>query len=104
MWYAIDLLLFGKREGRNIDPHLWEETIILVQAEDEQMAIKKGEIIGKRLETNYVSVTNERVFWSFDRIIMTYEIDSDVLEEGVEVFSRHLRKEEAKSLCTPFDE
>ena len=103
MWYSVDALIkniVGCPEHNT----LWEEVIFLVNANDETDAEDK--IRNKLMNENceYLAQSGETIKWEFDSILMTYEILSDQIADGTELFSRFLKKEEVASLKTPFDD
>lgn len=102
MWFCASLLLYSEHAGQpNADP-LWEELIILFQAENEESARQKAESRGKAEQHEYRNAENELIRWRFERVERIYEIESEILEDGTEVFSRFLRDAEVKSLLLPF--
>jgi hypothetical protein len=104
MWFGISLLLRGEESRRSKDEWLWEECIVVVEADSADAAALIGETLGKRSEQEYVAAAGGTVRWVFDRVERTYQIDADKCESGAEVFSRFLRASEVKSLLTPFED
>jgi transcriptional antiterminator Rof (Rho-off) len=82
---------------------LWEESIVLIEAESAEDASVKARMVAKAAETEYVSAAGETISWKLDRIERLYEI-GESLSAGKEVFSRFLRNSEVESLLTPFPE
>jgi Domain of unknown function (DUF4288) len=103
MWYTVSLLLKSRHLNQPSEQDwLWEESIVLVQAENEDDARRAGERIGKSKELEYVSATGDQVRWTFETIESVCEILDDTITSGTEVFSRFLRNEEVDSILTPF--
>jgi hypothetical protein len=101
MWYAVDVLM--KSCSSELNDALWEECIYLLEAnselEAEYQAQKEAVAAG---EVEYVAESGEAIKWEFDSVLSIYEILSDKIVSGTELFSRFLRKEEADSLKTPW--
>jgi hypothetical protein len=89
--------------GRNDKDSLWEESILLIDAETEDEAAARAVAIAKATETQYVSATGDSVVWTFQQVERVFEIESN-LRSGTELFSRHLRNSEVQSLLTPFED
>src|SRR5205809_1549521 len=100
MWYAVNLLFKSVHPEHHENEFLWEERLVLVQAETEAAARLEGECIGKSEEHEYVAANGDLVRWSFEQVERVCEIDS--LEHGSELFSRFLNTQEVESLLTPF--
>lgn len=104
MWYAASLLYESAHDCHPSSDALWEDRIVLVQADSEAAAKKQAESFGKAEECAYTSATGEPVHWVFRQVERIYPIETETLESGTEVFSRFLRASEAESLLTPFRE
>jgi hypothetical protein len=104
MWFAANLLFKSVHVGQPEENPLWEERIVLIQAETEAEAREQGERLGKEEEHEYVSATGDLVRWTFQQIERVYPIEADTLQNRTEVFSRFLRSNEVESLLTPFKE
>ena len=105
--YSASLLFRSNRDGVAADfdgPGLWEESIILVEALSEADAAEEAARIGQSMESNYVALDGARVSWHFHKVERVFEIQDRPLAHGCEIFSRHLRGSEVKSLLTPFDD
>ena len=103
MWFSASLLFFSEHVGHSVANPLWEEQIILLQGADEDAAKAKAELRGKAEEHEYRNAENHLVRWRFERVERIFQIESETLAEGTEVFSRFLRDTDVKSLLTPFD-
>jgi hypothetical protein len=102
MWYAASLLFKSVKESSD-EPSLWEESIRLVRADTDAEAHEKAVRLGRSAETSY-EADGSLVTWSFDRVERIYAIEGVQVEDGTELFSRHLRDSEVRSLLTPFDD
>ncbi len=104
MWYSVDILMKSSSSKVEGIPLLWEEVIIIVEAEGEADARTKAENIARLDEVEYTSISGENIEWTYERILQVYEIRPSQIADGTEVFSRFLRDSEVKSLSMPFDE
>ncbi len=100
MWFAANLQFESVHDGQPSDHDLWEERLILVQADSESQARTKAELFGKQEEHEYVSATGDRVHWVFRRIEKVAPIDAPTLEDGTELFSRFLKGAEVQSILS----
>jgi len=98
MWYAVSRLFESCHPDHPSEPSIWEESIVLVDAESYDEARQEAERRGKSDEHEYISATGEPVQWRFRAIERVFAIDESALESGTEVFSRFLRAGEAASL------
>ncbi|MGE5409826.1 MAG: DUF4288 domain-containing protein [Clostridiales bacterium] len=103
-WYSASLLFEGINSGKSEAEQLWEETIVLFLAKNEEEAEEKARLLGLNSEHEYESVTRDMVKWEFRHILSIQEVLTDNISDGAEVFSRYLRASEAISLRTPFNE
>ena len=101
MWYSVSLLYRSESDEEPAASSLWEESIILVQADDEMQAQKE---VKKFIcePFSYQTVDGRQLRWVFDSIERVCEIDD--LISGAELFSRFLLASEAESLKKPFSE
>lgn len=83
---------------------IWEETICLFEAENEDEVRKKAEEKGRFEEVKYQAISGDIVNWVYDGILKIYDLSEDNLVDGTEIFSRFLRENEVKSLQTPFED
>jgi hypothetical protein len=97
-------LLFKSEHQPDSNPYpLWEECVILIEAENESDAKVKAAQHGKAGEHEYKNQAGELVRWSFERVERVCHIDKDALTDGTELFSRFLKDSEVKSLLTSFN-
>ena len=89
MWFSASLLMKGNSSERSDEDIFWEDSIVLIQADDEEDAIVQADALGKAAENQYVAATGESLSWTFERIERVFEI-GEVLASGMELFSRHL--------------
>ncbi len=98
--------LFFKSEHKdssNSEP-LWEESIILIEAEDDQAAQVHAENFGKQRQIGYESANGDFVSWTFMMVERIVPIEDQTVRSGSELFSRYLRDAEVKSILTPFED
>jgi hypothetical protein len=103
MWFAASLLYKSVHDGQPENDALWEESIVLIEAESRAEAEQKAANLGQGEEHEYVSATGDQVRWTFQGVERVYEILDANLESGTEVFSRLLRSSEVESLLTPIE-
>jgi hypothetical protein len=107
-WFSVSLLFRSIHNGLPSDTDLWEERIILVDADIEEDAKKIALKIGKSEEHDYFtasdnSISGEFVKWTFIQVERVCEIDGNTMINGLEIFTRYLRHSEVESILTPFD-
>lgn len=102
-WFAASL--FYKGVGSDGDTtELWEERIALIDAGTPEEALVNAQAIGAKGNVSYEVSNGVKYEWTFFQVERIFEIQSEMLLSGTEVFSRFLRKAEAASLLTPFEE
>jgi hypothetical protein len=104
MWYSADLFFESVHDNFPKDTDLWEEQVLLINANSEEEARATAEELGRRNEHVYTSGTGDNVHWVFRMVASVDEILDENLKSGTEVFSRFLRAAEVKALLTPFEE
>jgi hypothetical protein len=105
MWYSAVLWFQGQHSGLGVQAdNIWEERILLIEAENEDVARRRAEEIGKRKHHEYpVSQPRPHLLkWTLDRVIAIVAIDGDQPSDGVELFSRYLQQSEVESLIKGF--
>ena len=101
MWYSVSMLRKAVAVNRSDETVLWEEMILLMEADSADDAAAQAEPIGRMREHKYVSAEGDTIHWTFQRILSVCEI-GDTLTSGKELFSRYLRDCTVQSLLTPF--
>jgi len=104
MWFSASLFFESVHNDNPAPDDIWEEEIVLIQANTEDDAKSKAEEWGKNKCEEYVSVAGDRVRWVFRRISSIAKLFDDEPRHGSEVFYRFLRATEVKSLLTPFQD
>jgi hypothetical protein len=102
MWFAVNLLFESLHPDHPENEFLWEERIVLVQANNEEKARLEGERIGKAEEHEYTAASGDLVRWVFREVESVCAIET--LEHGAELFSRFLTRQEVEKLQSPFKE
>jgi len=70
---------------------LYEETVMLVEAESIDEAFNKTEMLAKENHLAYLNINGETVRWSLEQIVDVVPILADVLQNGTEIYTRHFR-------------
>jgi hypothetical protein len=104
MWFTASLLFKSHIPNEPEAQALWEESIVLIRAVDEEEARTKAEEIGKHGELEYLAAAGNQVHWTFERIESIHEVLAKNLEHGTELFSRFLSFSDVQSLLTPFQD
>ena len=91
-WYAAKLLFQSEIDRILEEDHLWEESIRLLMAENEDEARDAAVIVGKAAEHSYLNETGETVCWRFREVQEIQDLCVSELTQGSEVFSRLFRQ------------
>ncbi|MBT9513545.1 MAG: DUF4288 domain-containing protein [Acidovorax sp.] len=102
--FAANLLFRSSRNGQFAETNLWEEVIVLINAESEADAYITANAMGRSRESYYITSDGVEVAWLFYRVERVFGLMDLPLQHGSEVFSRHLRDLEVQSILKPFDE
>jgi hypothetical protein len=104
MWYTGDLLFKAVHMNHPGREAVWEERIVLLEAEDESRAMLAAERLGKEGEHEYYvsKAENDLLRWTFARVQKIHPVEDATLHSGTELFSRFLRESEVQSLSAPF--
>jgi len=87
MWYSVKVVFMSELDhddGQN----LYDESIWLFNAIDEQEARSKAQDQSSDRAVDYENIYGEVVRWSFVKIDDVQEIEGESIEDGVEVYSR----------------
>ena len=97
MWYTANIFFEGKHDVVPVVPSLWEESIVLIEAEDEVEAQALAEHIGRSREHAYeVDVPSRHILgWTLAVVERVCGIDGEQPRHGTELFTRFLRAPEA---------
>lgn len=104
MWYAASVFFKGVHSPpiEEREP-LWEESIRLIEAEDDDAAVAKAEHIGRSSEHSYAT-ENGTLAWKFEHVLLDSVTISE-LAHGAELFSRFVREGLVQRLLAgPFDD
>jgi hypothetical protein len=102
--FAASLLFRGVSDNCPSEEDVWEESIVLIFAEDKESATQKAEKIGRENEVSYEAMAGNMLAWKFVQIERLYEIMDSEITDGTEVFSRYLKNSEVESILSPFDD
>ena len=101
MYYSVSLMYKNIRNDSR-EP-LWEESIILISAMDEDEAKLKAITLAKNQESEYKTRSSTIVKWKLYKVERIFSIEDDLVN-GTELFSRFLKESEARSLLESFDD
>ena len=90
MYYSAKLLFEMKTQPQADDRPLKEERIVLFEALDESEAQEKAMAAGQESEHEYESSDGNTVMVKFLELKKIYEINSEQLSNGTEVFSEFI--------------
>jgi hypothetical protein len=77
---------------------LFEEKIVVIEAQDEALARQIASAHGVQGSENYQNEFGERVDWRFVKVIDVKQLFDEALRDGTEVFYRFLTQTEADVL------
>ena len=101
-WFSVGIFLRSVHEPpQPLDQEIWEECIFLVEADSATHAIEKAELKGKSLETTYETAAGDTTSWRFGHVDKVCAVP--FLADGVEIFSRFLKRSEVESLSEGID-
>lgn len=90
-WYSVRLLFEAEVEGEGSDDILCEESIRLLEADNEDDAEQKAADVGVRAEHEYVNEHGRAVRWRFRRVLDIQDLCESRITHGMEVYSRMFR-------------
>lgn len=100
--YTVSIFFKSLRNGIFFEENLWEESLILICAKSLGEARNKAEVLGKSREFVYKTINDDQISIEFHSVGQICEINE--IEDGSEIFTRHLKYSEVLSLLTPFDD
>ena len=101
MWFGASILFRAQHLREKPNPTIWEDSIIVVQADSLTEATELATAIGLERQVSYAVMDDDWVDWVFDSVLDVFEIEDAALSSGVEVFSRHLTEDEVLKLKQP---
>jgi hypothetical protein len=102
--FAANLLFRSSRDGEFTETNLWEEAIVLVEAENEEEAEVAAASIGLSKQNSYLNSDGVEIVWLFYKVERIFSVLDLPLRHGSEVFSRFLRDLEVQSILKPFED
>jgi hypothetical protein len=102
MWFGFSLLFQSEQTPSVTDP-IWEESIIVLQADTLGEAKEKANLFASQREVQYQAANGDMVNWKFKEIFEVSEINNSIEPSGTEIISRFLKDSEVKSLKSKFD-
>ncbi|MEU5421330.1 DUF4288 domain-containing protein [Streptomyces sp. NPDC001407] len=87
----VAVLLCESSAGTEGRTPLFQESFVLLTAEDEAEARAKAEAHGKGLETSYENEAGELITWRLRHVVDVSEVLDERLADGSELYARHFR-------------
>ena len=87
-WFSVRLLFVSEINGDAHQDRLCEESIIVVQAADEESARAAAQRLALTLEHGYANDRGEVVQWRFVRLMELQDLCEATLTNGTEVWSK----------------
>lgn len=98
MWYGVSIFMRGASAARPEEQQLWEESVVLFDADSEQDASDLAVQYGREAEHSYESATGELICWTFESVGSVHQLLCDKLESGSEVFSHFISSRLAREM------
>jgi len=86
-WYGIKLLFRAEHVDEKEDEILYQETVLLVRADDEDKAKEKAANWSINEEVSYSNVYGKRVKWKFIKMVDVYQLPEMEIGDCTEVYS-----------------
>ena len=96
-WFSARVLFVSMIDGHRESDPLCEESIILVNAEGEEDALKEADLVAKAMEHDYENEKGETVAWKLAGIVELQDLCEKSLGHGTEVFSHMFLGSQADS-------
>ena len=92
-WFGVKVLRRATHGDSPPSEDLYEESVILVIADDAEAAAERAREFAQKETGSYRNVYGELVTWRLDRVFEPFQIWDFELADGLEVYSRlyHLR-------------
>jgi len=87
-WFGVKVLQRATHSNSPPSEDLYEESVILVVADDAEAAAERAREFAQNTLVSYRNVYGELVTWQLDRVFDPVEIENDELSDGLEVYSR----------------
>jgi hypothetical protein len=97
MWYTVRLLSKAVVND-TLKRSLFEESLVVIEADSYDQAVKKAKEYGKRSELAYRSNNGHDVRWKFSSVVEVNEIIGGWIGDGTEVYSRLFRSSKPNPL------
>lgn len=87
-WYSAKLLFEAEVEGGASGDLMCEESIRLIEAEDEMDAQRRAAEVGAQAQHEYLNDEGHAVRWRFRRVLEIQDLCESQIAHGMEVFSK----------------
>ena|SRR2546425_165914 len=102
--FSACLLFRAVHNGKPSESDVWEESIVLLHANSQTRAMEQAANIGRGRAFSYPVKDGDVVAVEFVSVERVFKVEDPLTSEGAEVFSRHLRGSEVRSLLEPFSD
>lgn len=92
--YVAVLLLEATSDAPDHEP-LFEESFVLLTAENAEEAVEKAREYGKQQESSYTDENNNPVSWKLRQVVEVKPVEDATLDDGSELYSRFFRNQRA---------
>lgn len=86
-WFGIKLLFRAEHADEHEDEVLYQESVLLVSADDEDKAKEKAINWSTNEELSYSNVYGKQVKWKFIKMVDVYQLPEAEIKDCTEVYS-----------------
>lgn len=97
-WFAVRLLSESSIAQDPAAEPLFEDTLVLLRATNEEAAQRRGEEYGRAAEHEYENEAREVVRWEFREVLDVQEVLDEEVTDGTEVYYRLLGPRELSAI------
>lgn len=87
-WFSVKVILRATHSNSPPSDDLYDETVVVVAASSEEVALERATQIAQAETGQYDNVYGEVVTWGVERVLPPFELRCDELTDGMEVYGR----------------